>query len=212
MIRAFLFDIGNVLLPFDFAPALARLRARSRATDEAAWERLASHRLGYESGGMDRAKFLAAVREEIGFVGDDAELTEIWGDIFTSNPPMDALVARLAAAGWPLWLLSNTCDLHVEAFMAKHRVFRHFRGAVYSHEERMMKPDAEIFRRAIRRFGLVPAETVYVDDLAPNVAAAAELGFAALEYDQARHGEFEARLRALVAAASESTSGTGDLF
>ena len=197
MITGFLFDIGNVLLPFDFAPALARLLARSSVREEAAWERLAGHRSAYEGGGMDRAGFLAAARGEIGFAGEDAELVEIWGDIFTPNPPMDALVARLAGVGYGLWLLSNTCDLHVEAFTARHGVFRHFRGAVYSHEERVMKPDAEIFRRAVARFGFTPAETVYVDDLAPNVAAAAALGFVALEYDRARHGEFEARLRAL---------------
>ena len=186
-----------MLLPFDFAPALARLRARAIVQDEAAWERLAGHRSTYEGGGMNRAEFLAAARREIGFAGEDAELVEIWSDIFTPNPPMDALVGRLAAAGYPLWLLSNTCDLHVEAFTARYPVFRHFRGAVYSHEERVMKPDAEIFRRATARFGLTPAETVYVDDLAPNVAAAAALGFTALEYDRARHGEFEARLREL---------------
>lgn len=197
MITGFLFDIGNVLLPFDFALALAQLRERSTIQNEAAWERLAGHRSAYEGGGMDRATFLAAAREEIGFAGENAELVDIWGSIFTPNPPMDALVERLAGAGYPLWLLSNTCDLHVEAFTAAHPVFGHFRGAVYSHEERVMKPDAEIFRRAIVRFGLTPAETVYVDDLAPNVAAAAALGFVALEYDRARHGDFEARLREL---------------
>ncbi len=197
MITGFLFDIGNVLLPFDFAPALARLRGQSSIQDEAAWERLLGHRSAYEGGRMDRAAFLAAARREIGFAGEDAELVKIWGDIFTPNPPMDALVERLAAAGYPLWLLSNTCDLHVEAFLARHAVFRHFRGAVYSHEERVMKPDAEIFRRAIARFGFTPSETIYVDDLAPNAAAAASLGFVALEYDRVRHAEFEARLRAL---------------
>lgn len=190
MIRAALFDIGNVILPFDFAPAMSRLRARSGRAVPAAWEEVERIKLAYEEGAMSRRDFLAKLRAEIDFDGTDKELVAIWSDVFASNPPMDAFIERLHAGGTPLYLLSNTSDIHVETF-ARFPVFSRFAGAIYSHEERMMKPDAEMFQRAIRKFHIVPAETLYIDDLAPNVDAARNLGFIALSYDYRDHEAFE---------------------
>ena len=196
MIRAALFDIGNVILPFDFGPAQAALRARSCVQEPAAWEKLTALKDAYEAGGMDRAAFIAGVRHHVGFAGSDDEFIEIWSDIFSANPPMDALIEQLRVGGMPLYLLSNTSDIHVEAFRSRHPIFGRFGGAVYSYEERLMKPDPEIFQRAIERFSLVPDETLYVDDLPPNVNAAAALGFVAMLYDHHAHADFERDLNA----------------
>ena len=194
MIRAALFDIGNVILPFDFSPALVKLRGRSAVRDLAAWEEFDALKRAYEGGQLDRAAFLADVRQRVGYAGTDDEFVDIWKDIFAPNPPMDAVIERLHRDGLPLYLLSNTNDMHVDAFRSRYPIFDRFSGAVYSHEEKHLKPDPEIFRRAIERFSLVPVETIYVDDLAPNVEAAAALGFVALRYDYRAHLAFEKKL------------------
>jgi len=191
---ALLFDIGNVILPFDFGPALARLRGRSKIAEPAAWRKFEALKIAYESGQLDRAGFLAAVRHTVGFAGEESDFASIWSDIFTPNPAMEAFIEAQAAAGRPLYLLSNTNDLHVEYFTARFPIFGRFGGAVYSHEEKLCKPDPAIFRVAIERFGLQPADTLYLDDLAPNIAAARELGFQTLLYDWRQH---EASLAAL---------------
>lgn len=187
MFSALLFDIGNVILPFDLGPALQRLRARSKVGDPAAWQKFDALKIAYESGQVDRAGFLAAVRHHVGFAGGETDFAAIWTDIFQPNPAMDAFIEEQAVAGRPMFLLSNTNDLHVEHFTRVYPIFGRFRGAVYSHEEKLFKPDPAIFRVAIDRFGLVPAETLYLDDLAPNIAAARALGFQTLLYDWRRH-------------------------
>jgi epoxide hydrolase-like predicted phosphatase len=194
MIRAALFDIGNVILPFDFSLAEAKIKARSRAQDPAAWAAFAALKIAYEGGRIDRAAFFAGMRQQVGFAGTDAEFRLIWEDIFSSNPPMDAVIKRLHRDGLPLYLLSNTNDIHVDAFRARYPIFGDFSGAVYSHEEGLLKPDPEIFRRAIERFSLTPTETIYIDDLTPNLDAAAALGFLALPYNYRAHHDFEKRL------------------
>jgi glucose-1-phosphatase len=196
VIRAALFDIGNVILPFDFQPALARLGERSRRRESSVWGELDRLKLEYEGGQIDRGTFLARLRGDVAFTGSDEELVAIWSDVFTSNPPMDALIERLHSDGLPLFLLSNTSDIHVEAFRLHYPIFGRFGGAVYSFEEKLMKPDAGIFRRAIARFNLMPAETIYVDDLAPNVETASSLGFVAIHYDRKNHEGFERELLA----------------
>ena len=53
---------------------------------------------------------------------------------------------------------------------------------VYSGEEGVKKPDAEIFKRALERLAVQPAQAVFVDDVLANVQAARELGMQAIHY------------------------------
>lgn len=189
MLSAVLFDIGNVILPFDFAPAHQKLRAHCRVSDPAAWKKFEALKLSYEAGAVDRAGFIGGARHHLGFAGTEADFCAIWADIFTPNPAMDAYITAQAEAGLPLYLLSNTNDIHVEFFTAHFPIFGRFHGAVYSHEEKLFKPDPAIFQVAIQRFGLDPATTLYLDDLAPNIESARALGFQTLLYDWRRHEE-----------------------
>jgi HAD superfamily hydrolase (TIGR01509 family) len=47
---------------------------------------------------------------------------------------------------------------------------------IYSHEAGISKPDPRIYRLARDRLGVRPEEMVFLDDVAPNVAAARDLG------------------------------------
>ena len=67
MIRAFLFDIGNVLLKFDFTIALRKVAAQSDARDELdALERIEQIKAPYEAGEIDRAAFLRGAFDVLG--------------------------------------------------------------------------------------------------------------------------------------------------
>ena len=109
---------------------------------------------------------------------------------------MTHLVGKLHAR-YPLYLLSNTSDIHADYFEAKYPVFQRFSGAVYSHLAGCVKPGRPIFEIAIRQFDVEPGETVFIDDLAPNVAAAREMGFHALQYDHTQHARLVEQLLAL---------------
>jgi 2-haloacid dehalogenase len=60
-----------------------------------------------------------------------------------------------------------------------------FEGIVVSGEEQVAKPDPKVFALLLDRFALTAAETVFIDDSAPNVAAAAELGMVGLHFRDA---------------------------
>lgn len=193
-IRAFLFDIGNVIVRFDFSKALRAVAALSGVTDEAAvLARIDDVKLQYEDGQMSRADFLERAFELLRYRGTEAQFIAAWQNIFTLNEPMAALVTRLAE-GAPLFLLSNTNDMHVEALLRDFPIFARFSGGTYSHEVRASKPDRRIYEIACERHALVPAETLFVDDLAANVAAAGALGFQTHHYHPDRHAELLARL------------------
>ena len=102
--------------------------------------------------------------------------------IFSSNIPMERTVLALKER-FPLFLLSNTSELHLAYLMQHWKVLQHFPDGVYSFRAKCAKPDPRIFETAIKQFGLNPENTVYVDDLPANVDSASSLGFKAIRYD-----------------------------
>jgi 2-haloacid dehalogenase len=88
-----------------------------------------------------------------------------------------ALLGRLRERGVALFALTNWSAEKFAVSRARFDFLEWFGGIVVSGEERIKKPDLQIFRLAIRRFGLDPAATLFVDDSGRNVDAAARLGF-----------------------------------
>ena len=192
---ALLFDIGNVLVRFDFTVAAQRMAKQSHASATEITQLLSPFKDDLESGAMSDAEFVRQSMERIGFKGTAEDFAAIWGEIFTENEPMTPLVKRLAAS-YPLYLLSNTNGIHKEHLFRSFPIFSHFRGGIYSHEARSMKPAEAIYKLAIEQFGLDPATTVYIDDLEDNIVTGARLGLVCHHYHPDRHHLLEAWLDA----------------
>jgi putative hydrolase of the HAD superfamily len=193
-IRAFLFDVGNVLLKFDFTKALRAVAAQSAVADEReVLARIDRIKIAWEDGQIERAVFLREVFAVLQYRGTEADFLAAWEDIFELNEPMAALVAELAPR-FPLYLLSNTNDVHHAYFVRRYPVFAHFRGGTFSYAVRASKPGREIFQIACRAHALEPGTTFFIDDLRPNIETALALGFQTHHYHSAEH---EALLAAL---------------
>lgn len=192
---AFLFDIGKVILPFDFAIAIEKILSHSRIeTEEELIRIITPLNAAMEVGQLSSADFMARLSPEIGYEGDSASFRRIYSDIFDPNLEMISFIENLHAQGVPLYLLSNTNEIHASFFEAEYPVFSLFDGHIYSHEEGLAKPDPAIFSLAVERFSLEPKRTVYTDDLLENCEAAAQVGFYAIPYAKERHGEFLAKV------------------
>jgi 2-haloacid dehalogenase len=92
------------------------------------------------------------------------------------------VLADVHAAGVPVYALSNWS---AETFPLTHDRFPFldwFDGVVISGELGVVKPDPRIFQHLIDRFGLVPRQSVFIDDQPANVEAAARLGFTAIQF------------------------------
>lgn len=190
--EAFIFDIGNVLLRFDYGRVHRALRdAGMTAADIPALEELSSR---YERGAIERGDFLAALSSLVGHVMPSDRLARVWQDIFEPNEPMWQVVDSLHGR-YPLYLLSNTNCLQHEFIVERYGIFSKFSDGVYSYRAKLMKPEPEIFDLAIRRFGVRPEATVYTDDLAANVEAARSAGLQAVLYHPDAHDVFVGALR-----------------
>jgi haloacid dehalogenase superfamily, subfamily IA, variant 3 with third motif having DD or ED len=197
MIDAVIFDIGNVLLRFDYLVAARRLMEHNGLSELPDRTRIVAAKEALEGGRIDRTEFLRLVRPEFNHTGDDAAFIAMWEDIFEENTPMTALAARLAGQGMPTFLLSNISCIHREFIFRTYPVFSTFRDGVFSYEVGVLKPEPGIYEIALRKFGVDPSRTLFIDDLEANVAAAEAAGFRGLVYDFRDHAAAERTLRDL---------------
>ena len=190
MISCLLFDIGNVLVTFDFSRAMARFAEQSPLPSATIRERLMPLVEQMECGLISSSEFITRGMAATEFGGPEEAFVTAYCDIFTENAPMVARIPRLAGKV-PLYLLSNTGGLHLDYLQTTFPVFAHFRGGVFSHLAGAAKPGPEIYRRAIADCGLDPATTLYLDDAVANTAAGAALGLRVFTYDFKDDAAFE---------------------
>lgn len=186
MIDAIVFDIGNVLLRFDFGIAVARIAPHCGVAIGAIHQTLDPLKIELETGRLSGDAFLKEVTRLLRFEGDPALLRLAWQEIFSPIEATHQLVERLAKA-YPLYILSNTNGIHADYFLKEYGVFAHFKDRVFSHEVGVMKPDEGIYRIAVEQFGLTPSRTLFLDDLKPNVEAASRAGWVAHQYSEHSH-------------------------
>ena len=195
-INAVIFDIGNVLLTFDYFIAERALVAHTGIDAPPSVEDLHPLRIDHETGRIPREDFVRTVREAFAHDGPEDHFMKIWTRIFQVNTPMVEW-ARSLHGKTPLYLLSNIGCIHHDHILEEYHFFGTlFDDGVYSYKAGVMKPETRIFELAQKQFGVDPSTTLYIDDLEENVRGAEFIGFIGHHYDPARHDLFEKRISA----------------
>jgi putative hydrolase of the HAD superfamily len=185
MIRAIIFDLGNVLLHFDHGIIRDRLSQYARRDAFVGARRdIDALSAAFEKGEVASDVFIARFFELLNIEQPFSRqaFAQMWSDIFWKNEALLTLLGRLRPEV-TLVLLSNTNMLHVS--FAEERfpeVFAPFAHRLYSHEVHLRKPDPAFFTLAAERVGACPEECLYFDDLQQYVDAAARLGIHAYQY------------------------------
>lgn len=100
-------------------------------------------------------------------------------------PGIPELLCDLHAAGVHCWGLTNFTVKYVDAARELFPELTLLKDVVVSSAERIHKPDPEIFRRAIARFGVDPAHTAFVDDKPWNAEAGTAAGLHGIRFTDA---------------------------
>lgn len=173
------FDLGKVLVDFDYAIAGRRIAAGSQRSP-AEVQKFLDHSpllVQYETGLISRAEFFEAVRGYTGFGGSLEEFGAFFADIFSEMPEMTSLQAELRRSGYRTYIFSNTNDLAIEHIRQAFPFFGNFDGYILSYEVGAMKPAAKIYEQLEEMSGKHGAEIVYLDDRQENIAAGQARGW-----------------------------------
>ena len=184
-IKNIVFDFGGVLL--DWNP---RYLYRSYFNDDNAMEYFLSHICTFEwNADNDRGVPMADnVRRLQVQYPDYAEpiamFKERWADMLHGEIPDGvALLHEVKRRGYHLYGLTNWEAETIGVAYERYGFFSLFEGIVVSGEEHVIKPEPEIFRRLLDRYGICAEESLFIDDNLANVEAARALGFTAIQFD-----------------------------
>jgi glucose-1-phosphatase len=177
--KALLFDLGKVLIPFDFTRAYAAMQSLTGLPVEEIRARLLGTTLyrQFETGRIEPVDFAAQVMNLIGFRCELPVFSEIWSSIFLPETLIPDEVIQRLQPEYRLIIVSNTNQLHFEMLRQTYPILRHFYGCILSYEVGVMKPDPAFYAAALSMAGCTPADCVFIDDLSENVEGARSAGF-----------------------------------
>jgi putative hydrolase of the HAD superfamily len=183
----FIFDLGKVLVDFDYSIAARKIAARSDKSpqDLHAFLGASPLLLDYECGRLTRQTFYEAICFAIHFRGDLAEFGGYFADIFSEMLGTIALHAELRRRGFKTYIFSNTNDLAIEHVRRNFPFFANFDGYIYSYEVGAMKPDAPIYEAMETMCGRRGVDLIYIDDRPENIAAGAAHGWRVILHESA---------------------------
>lgn len=182
-----IFDLGKVLVDFDYSVAARKIAARSAKSPRDMQAFLGSSPLlvEYECGRLTRRQLFDAVCQAIGFYGDIEEFAGYFADIFTEMPETITLHAELRRRGYKTYIFSNTNDLAVEHIRRNFPFFKNFDGYIFSYEVGGMKPQPKIYEAMEAMTGRGGADLIYLDDRPENIEAGAARGWRAILHESA---------------------------
>lgn len=179
MIKSVVFDLGKVLVDFDYAIAGRKIatRAKMAAADLGQFLVHVPLIVRYEKGQLTSEQFYEEVRAASGFWGDMEEFASLFADIFTPIEPMVLLQSQLRQQGFSTYIFSNTNELAIRFIRRNFPFFSNFDGYVLSYEHGWMKPEPELYEVVELKAGGKGAEILYLDDRPENIEAGAARGW-----------------------------------
>ena len=182
-IKAILFDLGKVILDFNFEPAFHRLARFTPlgvdAIEDYFWR--SGLEVLYDGGKISSLEFYKAVKKVLMHTLSYKQFRNIWNDIFTQKKETISIIKRLSRH-YRLVPISNTNAMHYEYARKKYPVLGHFDRCILSFKEKMRKPEKKIYQTAAKACKAKPHEIFYIDDREDLTQAAKELGFKTLTF------------------------------
>ncbi len=186
MLDAVVFDIGKVLFAYDPVGIIRALLPETRHEDfflehlffSPMWQDL-------DRGDCSEEEALEQLRKKTDDPDIQAGLACLLDRFVEHLIPIPGSVQLFSelADRYPLYLLTNFQDKPFEKLWQLHPFLHRSQGAVVSARVRQMKPSEEIYRQLFTRFNLNPSQSVFIDDLPENIAAAKSLGMKGIVFE-----------------------------
>ena len=188
-IEAILFDLGKVLVDFNFETGLQALHgacsiSRDRL-EEVLWDENWIRR--YECGEISTSEFHQYLCETADLRMDLSCFCETWTSVFLPGLIVSEDLLLALKRKYPLILISNTNEAHIDFVRSNYRVLDYFDHHVFSYEVGSLKPDRKIFEHAIAVSGHAAEALFFTDDREENIVAARRLGMHAHQFRTESH-------------------------
>jgi putative hydrolase of the HAD superfamily len=183
-IEAILFDLGKVLVNFNFETGIRALHACCPITreqfEQVLWNKQWIRR--YERGEISTKDFHDYLCESASLKMALPDFRATWSSVFLPGLMVSEELLGALKRRYPLILISNTNEAHADFIRSKYRVFEYFDHLIFSYKVGSLKPDTKIFEHAIAAARRPAQQLFYTDDREENVSAARGLGIHAHQF------------------------------
>jgi len=190
-----IFDLGGVVVRWDpdaiiasvFSEEDLRKKVKQAVFAHPDW-------LELDRGTLDREDAIRRAAQRLAM--PEAEIRRLLVAVPPSLTPIAEtvdLLYRLKARGYPLYCLSNMHFASIEHLEREQRFFEVFQGIVISCRLKLCKPEPAIYQHALKANGLKAQDTVFIDDVEVNIAAAASVGIRTIQFTNSAQCERELR-------------------
>ncbi|MBR0069284.1 MAG: HAD family phosphatase [Synergistaceae bacterium] len=184
MINTVIFDVGNVLVDFDWEGFIHRMfpgrNELIAELDEAVWGNGRWDRL--DAGDGPEKVFAGIIAQAPEREQELRKVFENVGDTLRKRPATPVWINELKSRGYRVLYLSN----YSHYVMSKNPEVLDFLplmdGGIFSCDVKLIKPDRKIYECITQKYNLVPSECVFIDDIERNVKAAKDFGFNAIRF------------------------------
>jgi len=178
MIRNIIFDLGNVLLYFKPDEFLLQYTQDKDYIQEFISKVIRSEIwLKLDRGTISLKK---AENEFLRQFPEDHNLIRIffehWTEMLTPINDNVKILQDLKSNGYNIYILSNFIKEAFDIMRNKYKFLSLFDGKIISSYEQVIKPELEIYQRLIIKYGLIPEECIFIDDIPPFLSHARKLG------------------------------------
>jgi len=183
-LKTIIFDMGNVIIPFDFRRGYAALEEHVAIPAAEIPDRIRQTGLVplLESGRIEPREFVVAINKAFGANLSYETFREIWGAIFLPHTLIPEELVRKLKEKYRVMVLSNTNAIHFEMVWETYPILRHFDHFTLSHEAKAMKPEDAIYAAALTEAKAAPGECFFTDDIQAYVDGARRAGMQAEQF------------------------------
>jgi FMN phosphatase YigB (HAD superfamily) len=175
-----IFDFGKVIIDIDDVGAIERVK--KLLINESAFEEALPK---YETGKIGTDAFINKLISQAKPKVQALDVIQAWNSMLIGIPASRLKMLEELKPKYNLYLLSNTNELHIE-WIHRHLLKDHgikdfetrfWNKVYYSHLVKERKPNPAIFEHVIKDAGIIPEETLFMDDTEEHLYAASQLGF-----------------------------------
>ena len=180
-IKNIIFDLGGVIINLSTQTTVEQFARLGDVKPENVTNRMmqSSEFHDYEKGLISDDRFRDIVRDMLKVQASDSEVDRCWNAMLLDIPMQRIRLLERLKSKYRIFLLSNTNEIHLNCFngivkelTGQPSLDYYFERAYYSHRMKMRKPDQEIYEVVLRDNGLIPGQTIFLDDNLSNLKGA----------------------------------------
>lgn len=179
MIKNIIFDLGKVLVDYDFSHFFAKFGI---SQSDKKFIEMAPLYNTFNCGEISREQFLLRLKEFLGTELDCTQIEQEWADQFTLIPEMVDLALSLKD-NYQIYIFSNTDEIHFNHIIDKFIELKIFdNNYMLSYELGCIKPNEVAYEKALSKFDLNGEDSVFIDDRIENVIGAKIFGMHSIQH------------------------------